>query len=64
MTEPRLSDLLEQYNIDFNWDDESLTWYLSGTNESGEFWESPHFEADTRVEAEVDAIEHIVEYHT
>lgn len=64
MTEPTLSELLERYNIDFNWDEESLTWYLSGTSGAGEFWESPHFEADNRREAEVDAIDHIIEYHT
>jgi hypothetical protein len=58
----QLVQLLEKHNAQFNWNEEAKTWCLSGIDK-GNAWETDDYDAETREEAEGDAINYLVEYN-
>jgi len=56
-----LTELLKKHNANFTF--ENGKWCLSGTT-GGLGWETDDYEADTREQAEQDAIAYLIEYNS
>lgn len=58
---PELETLLEKHDAEFNYDGEN--WCLSGVDQ-GNLWETDDQPAETVEQAEQDAIDYLVEFHS
>jgi hypothetical protein len=53
---------LTKYNANFDWNEDNHTWCLYGTD-NGNGWETDDYEAETREQAESDAIDYLEAYN-
>lgn len=58
-----LTEALAKYNASFHWNADDMTWCLSGTDK-GNGWETDDYDADSKEQAESDAIEYLIEYNS
>lgn len=58
-----LAKLLKTYSCQFSWDDQNNLWNLSGTDESGNYWETDKYEASGLVSAWQDATNYLIDHN-
>ena len=57
-----LQEALAKFDAQFSWNESENTWCLSGAA-SGLGWETDDYEAETREQAESDAVDYLIAYN-
>lgn len=63
-TPTTLTEALTTYDAEFSFDETAQTWCLFGTTKDGLGWETDDYPAETRDEAEGDALNYLIVYNS